>query len=485
MKMRLSFLAIDRSNIQAKVVEMMDLQFERNNYLQDLARRDFSRTDKGLIKSDSVNYCVAMLNPAYCWQDGILPGTIFLDEYSRQIMYQGVLRGEKGDAKQLRVWTDAMTNKVGMEIAMTYNFAYSKGKMDDAVIFMAEHRKKNLAISFLEQLEADDDKDYIRMLLPKYLGAEDTELNRWIMEHMLLNIIRRIYHPGCKADEMMVLVSGQGLGKSTFCKRLAVDPSWYCSLSSIEGKDAVTNILGKTIVEIDEFVALKRVRVVNEAKRYISEATARVRLPYSRRSEDVPRTCVFIATVNDRDFLNDHSGERRFLPVDCNEIRRTHRIYYEASASECKGFTRAEYESIVQSDFDRALAQARELYRSGKYDVIMPDTLIKAYDREIERFKYVHPDVEDIRTFLMEYKERSDTPNITCFRELTTNGYPHIKSGSFTAIMEYHFKDWEPVLLNTAMRLRLDGVSFVVKKYYRKKCTGNDPTVAVEPDSLN
>ena len=38
---------------------------------------------------------------------------------------------------------------------------------------------------------AYDGASYISKLLPKYLGAEDTKLNAWIMEHMLVGVQHR------------------------------------------------------------------------------------------------------------------------------------------------------------------------------------------------------------------------------------------------------------------------------------------------------
>lgn len=49
--------------------------------------------------------------------------------------------------------------------------------------------------------------------------------------------------------------------------------------------------------------------------------------------------------------------------------------------------------------------------------------LLKDLYKEQEKFKYLKPDVEDIRYFLEEYKPKNADPNITCFKELTMQGY--------------------------------------------------------------
>lgn len=121
---------------------------------------------------------------------------------------------------------------------------------------------------------------------------------------MLTGMVSRIFNPGCKLDEMMILVGGQGIGKSTFVHKLAILPEWYCAIQSIDGKDAIMNLMGKTVVGIEEFVALRNVKSANEAKAFLSKL-------YDRTSKDIPRTCILIGTLNERTFLNDHTGERR------------------------------------------------------------------------------------------------------------------------------------------------------------------------------
>lgn len=82
---------------------------------------------------------------------------------------------------------------------MNFGIKYSKGRMEEAVIFIANKRRINLPKLYMKSLKYDDE-DYISKLLPKYLGADDTALNHWIMEHMLIGMVNRVSYPGCKFD---------------------------------------------------------------------------------------------------------------------------------------------------------------------------------------------------------------------------------------------------------------------------------------------
>lgn len=80
--------------------------------------------------------------------------------------------------------------------------------MWDAVRFVANQYEISPPEQYLKNLTWKGDRNAIAKLLPTYLGAEDTELNAWIMEHIILGLIKRVFEPGSKFDEMMVLVGG-------------------------------------------------------------------------------------------------------------------------------------------------------------------------------------------------------------------------------------------------------------------------------------
>ncbi len=42
------------------------------------------------------------------------------------------------------------------------------------------------------------------------------------MEHILVGMVKRVFHPGCKFDERMVLTGSQGVVKTSFIEKLAL-----------------------------------------------------------------------------------------------------------------------------------------------------------------------------------------------------------------------------------------------------------------------
>ena len=72
-----------------------------------------------------------------------------------------------------------------------------------------------------------DGKERIRCCLRHFLGADtDTTLSNRC-GCFLLGAIHRAFCPGCKFEVMLCLVGGQGAGKSTFFRLLAVKDEWF------------------------------------------------------------------------------------------------------------------------------------------------------------------------------------------------------------------------------------------------------------------
>ncbi len=434
---------------------------------QTYTNMDLQKTIKGNVKQIIGNIVTVLLNPKYCKAKKIYEGQIFYDKFTNEIKFQGRIIGEREiKTNQIRLWDDSLNNRLGLEIEKYFGLNYNANKMWDAVRFVAHQYEISPPKQYLKNLTWKGDKNAIRKLLPTYLGAEDTELNAWIMEHMILGLVKRVFEPGSKFDEMMVLVGGQGIGKSTFARYLAIKDDWFCTIENIQGKDAVMNLMGKTVVEIEEFVALRNVKSANEAKSFLSKLSDRIRIPYEKFSTDVPRTCILIGTLNERTFLNDHTGERRYLPVECHKENRRKVIYidkdFQGEQSE------KEYLDSIREDFNQALAYGYKLYKEKKHSWTIPKDLLKDLYQEQEKFKYLNPDVEDIRYFLEEYKPKTQEPNLTCFKELSMQGY-QIKSKSFSEIMDNYFPEWKPVRSSKTKRIFPSGISIPVKLYYERE----------------
>ncbi len=146
-------------------------------------------------------------------------------------------------------------------------------------------------------------------------GINEPELYvRAVSRKFFLALMARIYQPGCKFDFIPVLEGFQGRGKSTF-GRILVGDAWFMDgLPELSDKDAALNLQGIWLCEMGELSSLYRSQL-EVAKAFISRQVDKVRPPYGARRVDLPRQTVFFGTTNDREYLIDPTGNRRFWPM--------------------------------------------------------------------------------------------------------------------------------------------------------------------------
>jgi predicted P-loop ATPase len=130
--------------------------------------------------------------------------------------------------------------------------------------------------------------------------------------------IKRLYEPGSKFDYMVIFEGRQGTCKSTLARLLALDDEAYTEVTTIEGQQGIENISGSWICEFAELLAMVRAREVEAIKAFITRQYDKYRPPYAHTAEVVPRSCIFIGTTNDVQFMSDLTGNRRYLPISIN-----------------------------------------------------------------------------------------------------------------------------------------------------------------------
>ena len=149
-------------------------------------------------------------------------------------------------------------------------------------------------------------------------SPEHQRLIRAVSRKWLVSCVARALQPGCKVDCMLILEGKQGIGKSTALAALAGENFFCDSLIDFGGKDACQTIQGVWIYELSEMTAILR-SDSSSAKAFLTRPTDKFRAPYARAPMTVPRSVVFCGTINHGGYLKDHSGNRRFWMVRCED----------------------------------------------------------------------------------------------------------------------------------------------------------------------
>lgn len=170
---------------------------------------------------------------------------------------------------------------------------------------------------FLDTLPEWDGTNRIENVLHEVGGSPDDEYTREVSRIIFMGIIWRTLVPGCYFATMPILYGDQGTGKSTFCRRLAIDSKWYAEgVKPNLGSDRqfAEQFRGAVVAEWSELRGMRKAEI-EEVKSRISATAEFYRRPFAREPEENPRRCIFIATTNERMVLRDTTGNRRFLPV--------------------------------------------------------------------------------------------------------------------------------------------------------------------------
>lgn len=187
----------------------------------------------------------------------------------------------------------------------------------------------------IERHARENAYDPVRQYLDDLKWDQTPRLDRWLREYMgapdhlmidifgakfLIGAVARVYSPGCQMDNMLVFEGKQGAGKTTACAALFGREYMISSISDFKSKEASIALQGRWIVEVAELAALSKTDV-RDAKKFITETVDQYRPVHGRSTIDRPRRCVFIGTTNERQYLKDATGNRRFWPVPCGDVK--------------------------------------------------------------------------------------------------------------------------------------------------------------------
>lgn len=234
-----------------------------------------------------------------------------------------VLRGDLGLVRHVfpratEVVDDRLVYAIWRLCIERWRLELSAEKILSAVESLANAHEFDCVQEFFESLPEWDGKKRIDTWLVDYAGAKDTPYVRATGRMFLIACVGRIFKPGIKFDNMVVLEGPQGCGKSTLIRTLGGD--WALEgLPTQKEADVIAAMQGRWIIEMAELDAMRR-QDVSSLKAFLARTEDRARLAYARTPRDFPRRCVFVGTTNDAEYLRDRTGNRRFFPVEVGQI---------------------------------------------------------------------------------------------------------------------------------------------------------------------
>lgn len=236
--------------------------------------------------------------------------------------------------KSFKVMNEFDLNSIVRELKVN-KYKIGKGILDDK--FKSNFSEVyNPLKDYVESLPIWDGKtDYIAELALK-IKTDDDEFfadafKRWFVALVGSGIDDLTFN-----HSMIIFSGNQGIGKSTFIRKLLppqLKDYSYSGMIYPNSKDTLVFLSECLIIDLDEFSSLTR-KHQEEVKELITKSKMKLRRAYSRMHENLIRRASFIGSLNDETFLSDLTGNRRFLCFKVDDIDYKSEVNYSGVYSQ-------------------------------------------------------------------------------------------------------------------------------------------------------
>jgi hypothetical protein len=268
----------------------------------DLLLPSFERDGKGRIEAVLGNVRSALLRPDVCGMD------IRYDTFRDEIVYADVDRPDKWlafkdhHAVELRLTLERLGFKpVGREL------------IRDVVDYISQMQPVDSAQVWLKGLKWDGVKR-VDTFYACYFGVPIGPYACAVSRYIWTAMAGRVMVPGVKADMVPILTGEQGQRKSSGIEAMAPFDT-FREMNFHQNEDARARLMrGCLMVELGELSGLKT-KAIEEIKAWTARRKEDWVPKYKEFSTTLLRRCAFQGTTNEGQFLDDPTGERRWLPM--------------------------------------------------------------------------------------------------------------------------------------------------------------------------
>ena len=154
------------------------------------------------------------------------------------------------------------------------------------------------------------------------------ELKRTLISKWMRALVAAAFEPrGFSAPGVLVLQGNQALGKTSWLKALVPEELGLMKdglFIKPDNRDSVKIALGFWIVELGELDGTFRKADIAQLKAFLTADKDVMRQSHMMKESYMIRRTGFCATVNNKEFLNDNTGNRRFWTIECESINFRH-----------------------------------------------------------------------------------------------------------------------------------------------------------------
>ena len=209
------------------------------------------------------------------------------------------------------------------DIEKKFNFIAKDRKVEIAFTTASERYRYHPIKQLIEPVQWDG-IERAETFFIDVLGVEDNSYNRECTRKWLLAGIYRLFEPGTKFDEMLIIHGDQGISKSTTFKKLALD--FYVSETEKISLETLIKMELAWFVDFTELATMKKTDI-DTFKAWLSETSDTYRGKYDRKARVHERHFIICGTTNDKEILTDRTGNRRYWLMYGEEARTKLNIF--------------------------------------------------------------------------------------------------------------------------------------------------------------
>ena len=227
-----------------------------------------------------------------------IAGSPLNDTHTAQLITELSLRSGKNQSREiLQTCIDVISNK----------------NQFHPFIEMVKQLEDLPATDFTQANEMDKLNDCFISSTPKELRL--IYLSRWMLGLFDLHLLNRM------TKNVLILSGSQNSGKTSFAKNILPEASQQygkvVEFNQNKMVDAKVNLCSLLVSCFDEFEdILTKSKTLSDFKNLTTSYDIFERRPYRRNPEQMFRSAIIMATTNEKNILNDSTGNTRFLTID-------------------------------------------------------------------------------------------------------------------------------------------------------------------------
>jgi putative DNA primase/helicase len=227
--------------------------------------------------------------------------------------------------------------------------------------------------------------------LPSFYGTVTTRegfsqrLKQLCMRKWMLSAVAAAFTPqGFRARGVLVFQGPQSIGKTAWLQSLVSDPILRDLVIKVDhmldatNKDSVLGAITHWLVEIGELDSSMK-KDVARLKGFLTSNTDKVRRPYARTESEYARRTVFFATVNDHNFLVDHTGNTRWWTIPVLSLNYTHALDMQQIFAQLAAYFERGDEWWLTAEEEALLEEHNQDHRANS---VLRDLLLEVVDIE-------------------------------------------------------------------------------------------------------